>query len=55
MFKIFSVIVVDSTSKTCLTGRLFLPKIRKSLKWGCIKMKQKTTTVITKTLHSLKI
>jgi len=48
-------IVVDSTSKTCLAGRLFVPKIGKSLKWGCIKMKQKTSTVITKTLHSLNL
>jgi len=48
-------IVVDCTSKTCLAGRLFVPKTGKSLKWGCIKMKQETTTVITKTLHSLEI
>jgi len=45
-------IVVDSTFKTCLAGTLFVPKSGKSLKWGCVKMKQKTTTVITKTLHS---
>jgi hypothetical protein len=34
MFKSFSMIVVDSTSKTCLAGWLFVSKNGKSLKMG---------------------
>jgi hypothetical protein len=46
-------IITEPPVKIHLGYRLFIPKQRKILNWSCIKIKQKITPVVTKTLYSL--